>query len=114
MSFFSQLFRRALHTPANNSVSFTQNLTLWPNFFGRQEQRILLTAALHKLDLSESRQSRRRRKGYLAEIRSRESVSASAHDLFLPDKYYDFLEVSFIYCLLTPDVRRSLRATMTV
>lgn len=72
------------------------DFTWWPTFLNESEQRLLLRAALRKLDDSESRTMRRKRKDFLAHNPHRaadSSVNAIA-DLFLPDEYYQFEEVN--------------------
>lgn len=64
---------------------------IFPQFLSLTEQRTLLSTALSKLDSSETRQAKRRRRDFLAnhpqEIRGIE-------DVFLPDEYYNFEEVA--------------------
>lgn len=63
----------------------------FPDFFSLSEQRALLTAALRKLDASESRQLRRRHKEYA--LNAPKDDESSVQSLFLPDELYDFQEV---------------------
>ncbi|KZT73560.1 hypothetical protein DAEQUDRAFT_743047 [Daedalea quercina L-15889] len=69
----------------------------FPAFFSTSEQSALLSAALRKLDATESRRFRRRRK----ELEQRSALSlyserpSSVQSLFLPDEYYDFQEGHF-------------------
>lgn len=85
--FFTLQTRRALAGRAISTISYTENFTLWPTYFSDHEQRILLTAALRKLDQAESREMRRRRKA------SKLNAGSGIQDVFLPDSYYDFEEV---------------------
>lgn len=85
--FFTLQKRRALASRAISTISDTKDFTLWPTYFSDHEQRILLSAALRKLDQAESREMRRRRKA------SKLNAGSSIQDVFLPDSYYDFEEV---------------------
>ncbi|KAF7295335.1 2OG-FeII-Oxy-2 domain-containing protein [Mycena indigotica] len=69
-----------------------KHLTFYPNFFSGTEQRVLLEAALHKLDGMESGNHRRKRKALLRGTTPRSFPTASnpLQDLFLPDNYYEF------------------------
>ena len=67
-----------------------------PDLFTVQEQQVLLTAALQKLDAVESRQFRQRRKQYMANANhgiASQLTPQSVQGLFLPDEYYSFEEV---------------------
>ncbi|KAH7929799.1 hypothetical protein BV22DRAFT_1043721 [Leucogyrophana mollusca] len=70
-----------------------KDFDLYPNFFTFSEQRILLTTALQKLDATESRRARKRRKEFQSSISPSSDLSSSSlQDLFLPDDYYAFEE----------------------
>ena len=62
---------------------------LLPTFLDKQEQRLLLLAALRKLDDVGSRETRRKRKGK----NLINTDSPRLNDLFLPDDCYNFEEV---------------------
>ncbi|EED84165.1 predicted protein [Postia placenta Mad-698-R] len=70
----------------------------FPDFFSIPEQRVLLAAALQKLDTAESRQFRRLRKVFLA-AQTNSPVAGDRHSpdhtvqaMFLPDECYNFEE----------------------
>ena len=67
----------------------------YPDFFSLSEQRALLAAALRKLDATESRQARRRRKEYTLKAPN-DSRESSVQSPFLPDELYDFQEVRLL------------------
>lgn len=71
---------------------YPKDFVFLPDFFSLHEQRLLLSAALDKLDKMESRQYRRRRKEYISGSPMR--VSNDVQDVFLPDEYYCFEKVS--------------------
>jgi hypothetical protein len=75
------------------TVSCFKDFTLWPTFFSDTEQRTLLTTALWKLDQAESREMRKRRKAYKPP--KPPPTNPRLQDIFLPDSYYDFEQVSF-------------------
>lgn len=79
----------------SDAVSYSSDFKLWPTFLSPPEQRILLTAALQKLDLNDTAQTRRRRKAHgLTPALS--SVSTNGpQELFFQDHCYDFQEVMF-------------------
>ena len=70
---------------------YPRNFIFFPTFFSEQEQRLLLSASLARLDKVESRQYRRRRKEFLL---TRPTEHARVQDVFLPDDCYCFEEVS--------------------
>jgi len=82
--------RRLLST---SRLSHTQDFTFWPQFFSSREQTLLLFAGLQKLDRTESSVFRRRRKA----LGRRLTDQTLPEDLFLPDEYYDFQEVSSVH-----------------
>ncbi|KAI0273661.1 hypothetical protein BC834DRAFT_220743 [Gloeopeniophorella convolvens] len=66
---------------------------LWfPHFFDWAEQRVLLSAALQKLDASEPRIMRKRRREFLASQPRPARDTDKLTDAFLPDELYDFQE----------------------
>ena len=83
-------FQRLLST---SRLAHTQDFTFWPQFFTAREQTLLLFAALQKLDRAESSIFRRRRKALGRSL----TDQTLPEDLFLPDEYYDFQEVSSVY-----------------
>lgn len=69
-----------------------EGFTFFPNFFDVREQRLLLTTALSQLDATESIRVRRLQRDYRA--RNPVSDDTPVEDVFLPDRYYTFHEVS--------------------
>ncbi|KIP08164.1 hypothetical protein PHLGIDRAFT_104744 [Phlebiopsis gigantea 11061_1 CR5-6] len=69
---------------------YPADFTFYPNFFSHEEQRLLLSAALHKLDMSENRKVRRRQRELLASGTLK--LLNSIEQVFLPDEYYTFEE----------------------
>ncbi|OCH86559.1 hypothetical protein OBBRIDRAFT_220068 [Obba rivulosa] len=78
-------------TVATQSISHIPDFSLFNDFYSIPEQRILLSAALQKLDATESRQFRRRRKDYRPSIETTSGID-SVESTFLPDEYYGFEE----------------------
>ncbi|KAI0797628.1 hypothetical protein C8Q75DRAFT_11364 [Abortiporus biennis] len=69
------------------------DFTFFPEFLSIPEQRILLAASLQKLDATESRQFRRRRKDYTSQHPLQSSRnSPTIQSIFFPDECYDFSE----------------------
>ncbi|KNZ74786.1 putative alpha-ketoglutarate-dependent dioxygenase ABH7 [Termitomyces sp. J132] len=94
MAFSHRITRRIITTWSRAQVvTYAPNLTLWPRFFAPHEQRILLTAALQKLDHMETRLARQRMKRYTMTMPQTET--SVLHEHFLPDEYYDFQEGHF-------------------
>ena len=85
-----EMFQRLLST---SRLPHTQDFTFWPQFFSPREQTLLLFAALQKLDRTETSIFRKRRKA----LGRRLADQTLPEDLFLPDEYYDFQEVSSIH-----------------
>ena len=87
--------RRAYSTSSLRAVAqrLPPDLQWFPDFFSPAEQRALLTAALRKLDATESRAYRRKRREYAPK-----DAGSSVQSLFLPDEFYDFQEVRMPYC----------------
>lgn len=72
---------------------YPTDMDFYPDFFSPEEQRILLSASLEKLNTNESRKFRRRQREYQA---SQPALSSSSvNDLFLPDEFYTFEEGHF-------------------
>lgn len=67
------------------------DFSFYPEFFSVDEQRLLLNAALQKLDMVENRQVRRRQRELLASRMVKRD--SSIEEVFLPDQYYSFLDV---------------------
>lgn len=63
--------------------------TFWPSYFSRDEQRLLLSAALQHLDSMDSVKIRRRR----AKHQSPLNETGDIQGIFAPDNMYDFHEV---------------------
>lgn len=85
---------RQTRSIALKADGYPQDFIFHPNFFSESEQRVILSAALQKLDRNESRQYRRRRQEYLAAHAN--TPSQDVHSLFLPDKYYSFEQVGIL------------------
>lgn len=79
------------HTRSSNKL-LPDGFTFLSKFFDTREQRLLLAAALSRLDATESIRVRRLQIDY----RARNPIldSALVGDLFLPDRHYTFHEVS--------------------
>ena len=88
----SVLPERTARRLASSHCLLPEGFTFFSRFFDIREQRLLLTAALSRLDATESIRVRRLQTNY----RARNPISDSAHveGLFLPDCYYTFQEVS--------------------
>lgn len=67
---------------------------LWfPRFFNPTEQHALLSAALRKLDATEPRTARKRRRDFVASHQQgRPRDTGDLNDVFLPDEFYHFEE----------------------
>ena len=87
--------RRAFSTSSPRAVAqrLPPNFQWFPDFFSPAEQRALLTAALRKLDATESRAYRRKRREYAPK-----DAGSPVQSLFLPDEFYDFQEVRMPCC----------------
>lgn len=81
------LSRRQIYLKADR---YPTDMSFHQDFFSAEEQRLLLVASLQKLDNTENRKVRRRQREFLA---SRPAATAT-EDLFLPNEYYTFEEVS--------------------
>ncbi len=84
------LWRRRISLKAGG---YPQDFVFFPDFLSVQEQRVLLSTSLQKLDKTENRYHRLRRKEYMANNVISNSAASVAQDLFLPDEYYHFEEV---------------------
>ncbi|KAI0093566.1 hypothetical protein BDY19DRAFT_917654 [Irpex rosettiformis] len=71
---------------------YPRNFIFHPAFFSEQEQRLLLSSSLARLDKNESRQYRVRRKDFLAK---RTTEPSRVQNVFLPDDCYCFEEGHF-------------------
>jgi hypothetical protein len=73
--------------------SYPRDFALLPTFFTSHEQQTLLATALQKLDSTESRHARRRRKQVSESFGRTYGQLTSLQNLFYPDEYYEFEEV---------------------
>ena len=91
----SQRWTSIIHARRYSAQSITRpcGFQLWSDYFSEAEQRTLLAASLYKLDSTEPRQSRRRRKEYWKS--SPEDNTGTLTDLFAPDAMYDFHKARF-------------------
>ena len=88
---FRHTFKRSITLKADG---YPEDFVFFHDFLSSSEQRILLTAALEKLDRSESLKWRRRRKE-LQNLQGRKpTISCNIQDVFLPDEYYCFEHVN--------------------
>src|SRR5882724_2218505 len=78
-----------------HTTELPRDFQFFPMFLTRQEQHILLSSALRKLDGIGSREARRKRKGKAVY----DDESRAVSDLFLPDEYYEFQEVNFCFAV---------------
>ncbi|KAI0341757.1 hypothetical protein BDW22DRAFT_1358623 [Trametopsis cervina] len=85
-------FRTRPRSISLKADGYPKDLVFLPNFFSETEQRLLLSACLAKLDQTENRQYRRRRRDYLSQ---RAIKPSSVDEIFLPDDYYCFEEGHF-------------------
>ena len=93
----SYVSRRVVSTVTHLSRSTSlKDFAFYPTFFSESEQKILLSASLHKLDSTERREFRRRRKEYLKQQATNNASTSSIRDVFLPDDFYSFEEVCAI------------------
>ncbi|TFK42720.1 hypothetical protein BDQ12DRAFT_676696 [Crucibulum laeve] len=81
-----QLLSNAWSTRKN---SYPQGFSLFKEFLSLKEQQVLLTSSLRKLDDTESRRARRRRKLHSAKTTAN---LTSLEGIFLPDEFYEFQE----------------------
>ncbi|KAG2348468.1 hypothetical protein BDR05DRAFT_957095 [Suillus weaverae] len=95
---FSASYRRLSYTPwsrelhsllRTRSTGLPEGFKFFPEFLSLSEQRTLLSAALSKLDSTETKQARKQRKDFLA---SHPQEHRAIEDIFLPDAYYNFQE----------------------
>jgi alkylated DNA repair protein alkB family protein 7 len=80
-----------VRTATTSAAALPEGLTFFPEFLSLTEQRTLLCATLSKLDSTETKQTRKRRKDFLA---NHTQESGTIEDVFLPDAYYNFEEVA--------------------
>ncbi|KAF9453270.1 hypothetical protein P691DRAFT_793070 [Macrolepiota fuliginosa MF-IS2] len=78
--------------PTTTSVCYPGGLEFWQAYFTPEEQKILLRASLHKLDMSESIKSRKRRRAYLKSSPENALEPTDLQGIFLPDECYEFQE----------------------
>ena len=109
----SSSLRRHLCTHETAQLTDRPDFDFYPRFFSPDEQRVLLRAALRKLDSQESPKHRRRRKEYLRTHPHPSTAPATASDpvqgLFLPDELYDFQDAR-----LSPHLRREPWGVLTM
>ncbi|EMD38339.1 hypothetical protein CERSUDRAFT_113501 [Gelatoporia subvermispora B] len=84
----TNLAKRSLTMQAADHIP---DFAFFKDFYSIPEQRILLSAALLKLDSTETRQFRKRRMDYVATAKNTSRTDA-VDSLFLPDEYYGFEE----------------------
>jgi alkylated DNA repair protein alkB family protein 7 len=80
-----------VRTATTSAAALPEGLTFFPEFLSLTEQRTLLCATLSKLDSTETKQTRKRRRDFLA---NHTQESGTIEDVFLPDAYYNFEEVA--------------------
>lgn len=68
--------------------------SFYPTFFNEDEQKVLLSSCLKKLDTAESRRAKRRRLQTPIPSSYPFGISNSISDLFRPDDMYEFQNVS--------------------
>ncbi|KAG2061191.1 hypothetical protein BDR06DRAFT_1001513 [Suillus hirtellus] len=78
-----------MHTLRTRSAGLPEGFKFFPEFLSLSEQRTLLSAALFKLDSTETKQARKKRRDFLANHPQEHRV---IEDIFLPDAYYNFQE----------------------
>ncbi|KAG2158172.1 uncharacterized protein EDB93DRAFT_1238447 [Suillus bovinus] len=78
-----------MHSLQTRFAGLPEGFKFFPDFLSLSEQRTLLSAALTKLDSTETKQARKRRKDFLANHPQEHRV---IEDIFLPDAYYNFQE----------------------
>ncbi|KAK7449673.1 hypothetical protein VKT23_013146 [Stygiomarasmius scandens] len=86
-------FQRVLSTLINPRVN--PDFSLFPDFFSIQEQRVLLQAALQRLDSTGSRRAQRKRKQYAHSLDVSDRSSLPLQEIFLPEEFYEFEEGHF-------------------
>ncbi|KAH7103924.1 hypothetical protein BKA62DRAFT_31853 [Auriculariales sp. MPI-PUGE-AT-0066] len=77
---------------ASTAGSWPSDFVLHPQFLNQEEQRVLLRACLEKLDATESREARKRRRLHMATGDLTTTKDQSVGALFLPDTFYEFQE----------------------
>lgn len=70
---------------------YPRDFVFLPNFLSLAEQRVLLAAALEKLNKNDPREYRRRRRDFLAKLPP--ALPEDVQSEFLPDAYYPFEQV---------------------
>lgn len=69
-----------------------QFFTFWPSYFSKHEQKLLLSAALQRLDSMDTVKMRRLRSKHVSNLGDTDDIQ----NLFAPDDLYDFHEVHFM------------------
>lgn len=90
-------YRRLLYAPLSREIhslrirsgDLPEGFKIFPEFLSISEQRILLSAALSKLDSTETKQARKQRRDF---ITNHPREHRTIEDIFLPDAYYNFQE----------------------
>ncbi|KAF8889760.1 hypothetical protein CPB84DRAFT_1683817 [Gymnopilus junonius] len=82
---------------SSQSPTYPQGFIFWPKYFSMAEQRTLLAASLHKLDTSEMRHMRKRRRDWwdsrMRELKTSSDLHTRPIDYFFaPDDMYEFQE----------------------
>lgn len=90
-------YKRPLRQISLKADGYPQDFLFLPAFFSEPEQRLLLSTALSKLDQTETRQFKRRRKEFLAK---RDEELSTLQGSFLPDDYYCFEEACVAHALI--------------
>jgi alkylated DNA repair protein alkB family protein 7 len=80
-----------VRTATTSAAALPEGLQIFPEFLSLIEQRMLLSAALSRLDSTETKQTRKRRRDLLA---NHPREGGTIEDVFLPDAYYNFEEVA--------------------
>lgn len=81
-----------MHTLRTRSAGLPEGFKFFPEFLSLSEQRTMLSAALFKLDSTETKHARKKRRDFLANHPQEHRV---IEDIFLPDAYYNFQEVAY-------------------
>jgi hypothetical protein len=102
----------ALQVLRSDTIAYSSDFKLWPSFLSPPEQRILLTAALQKLDLNDTAQTRRRRRAHGLNLAMSSVSTKGLQELFFPDHCYDFQEVVLREILLFAQAHFTIRDIM--
>jgi alkylated DNA repair protein alkB family protein 7 len=83
---------RKIHSLRTRSAGLPEGFKIFPEFLSLSEQRTVLLSALTKLDSTETKQARKQQREFLA---NHPREHRAIEDIFLPDAYYNFQEVSY-------------------